>query len=599
MDQQAATSYLALPNVPAVGDVIAEKYRVEGILGVGGMGVVLDARHLQLGQTVAIKVLSVGKDRQQDAVDRFLREGRAAAALTCDHVVRIYDVGQLTTGIPYMVMERLRGRDLATVLSEFGAMSVEDAIEYIAQATIAISEAHEVGIVHRDLKPSNLFLTLRSDGSPCVKVLDFGISKYLTETDAQTLRGALTSTRQVMGSPAYMSPEQVRDAKTVDHRTDIWALGVTLYELLAHSPAFDADTLPAICAAIAADAPVPLRERRPEVPEPVAAIVSRCLEKSPALRYGSARELLTALRTWQGKAVEHAPLREDRPEQAFVDVFGAAISRDRESRVSAASPRHTAESSDGTLVSGRAQTGLRLHTKDGAPDPASAKPRPRDTVSSGTEDADAHRLPPGAASLTTGRITAAVRGSGEVPDRPRRSVSIRSYAFGLSSAVLFLVGATTLWFFTRATHTVRGEGSTPALTQPEQIPTAESAHFTLHVESEPSAATVLDGDSVLGVTPLSIELERTLVRQAAKQLLIRKFGFVDARIRQEDSASAVHLKVSLAKAPNDSLTTQAPPTPSVAPPIPRIAATAVKPAKVPASKDSSPAATAPQIRMMR
>lgn len=607
MDQYPAMPHLALPDVPTLGDVIAEKYRVEGILGVGGMGVVLDARHLQLGQSVAIKVLSIGKDRQQDAVDRFLREGRAAAALTCDHVVRIYDVGQLTTGIPYMVMERLRGKDLSTLLTEFGSMSVEDAVEYIAQATIAISEAHEVGIIHRDLKPSNLFLTLRSDGSPCIKVLDFGISKYLTETDAQTLRGDLTSTRQVMGSPAYMSPEQVRDAKTVDHRTDIWALGVTLYELLTHCPAFDADTLPAICAAIAADTPVPMRQRRPDVPEPVAAIVSRCLEKPPALRYGSAREMLVALRSWQGKPVERAPLRSDRPGVPFADAFDAAILRDRKSRAGAsvASPSHEAmEPSGGTLVSGRPQTGFRLDTQDHALDPASLQRLSPNAARSGAAELDTSRLPPGAASLTTGRITAAVRGSGEVSDGPRRAVGTRTYTIGLSSAALFLVGATTLWFFNRAADPQRGVGSATPLMQPEQSSASLPARFTLHIESEPSVATVLEGDTVLGVTPLSVDLDRTLLRQAAKQLVIRKPGFADARIRQEDSMSDVRVNVSLAKAP-DSTTALAPtamPMPSIAPQVPRHPGKAVKsmhPVNPAASKDSSTAVAAPQIRTMR
>src|SRR5450432_1217100 len=176
---QNTAEFEGAPQVPAIGDVIAQKYRVSSIVGTGGMGVVLAATHLELGQSVAIKVLTIPEDetRRDEARERFLREGRATAALVSDHVVRVYDVGTLDTGAPFMVMELLRGRDLAVTLQQNGALPIEHAADYVRQAADAIACAHAQGIVHRDLKPSNLFLTQRSDGTPLVKVLDFGISK--------------------------------------------------------------------------------------------------------------------------------------------------------------------------------------------------------------------------------------------------------------------------------------------------------------------------------------------------------------------------------------------------------------------------------------
>jgi serine/threonine protein kinase len=282
---------------PEPGEIIADKYRVESLVGAGGMGVVVAARHLQLGQRVAIKLLRLNTlepDRQIEACARFLREGQAAAGLSSDHVVRIHDVGTLDTGEPFMVMELLRGEDLAQLIERQGPAPYAAAVDYILQACHAVGEAHSSGIVHRDLKPSNLFVSTRSDGRATVKVLDFGISKTKSRRE-DAFDGNLTDTRSVVGSPYYMSPEQVRDAKRVDERTDIWALGMILYELLVGEPAFNGDTLPAICAAIAADPPRPLRASRPDVPEDLELVVMKCLAKNPDDRYRSVEELVRAL----------------------------------------------------------------------------------------------------------------------------------------------------------------------------------------------------------------------------------------------------------------------------------------------------------------
>ncbi|MEO7033380.1 MAG: serine/threonine-protein kinase [Polyangiaceae bacterium] len=288
---------------PAIGDVISDKYRIDSVLGIGGMGKVFGATHLGLGQKVAIKVLTVEPDdtRRDEAQERFLREGRATAALVSDHVVRIYDVGTLASGAPFMVMEHLRGQDLAQLIQRTGPLSVELAADCVRQAASAIAAAHAQGIVHRDLKPSNLFLTQRSDGSPLIKVLDFGISKNM-QAELEPLSASLTATRSVLGTPFYMSPEQVRDAKKVDFRTDIWALGLILHEALTGSPAFEGTTLPGVCAAIAADPPAALRLIRPEVPVELEAIVLKCLEKDSLRRFQTAAALVDRLGPWTGRA---------------------------------------------------------------------------------------------------------------------------------------------------------------------------------------------------------------------------------------------------------------------------------------------------------
>jgi serine/threonine-protein kinase len=285
-----------MPEVVAApvreGDVLAAKYRVDRILGAGGMGVVVAATHLQLGQRVALKFLvSNGIDEQAGA--RFLREARAIVRLRSEHVVRVLDTGTLESGLPYIVMELLEGRDLAQESSARGPVPVVEAVDWVLQACEGIAEAHSVGIVHRDLKPANLFLTHRADHSPLIKVLDFGIAKVLDMQRAPDY--ALTKTATLMGSPHYMSPEQIRNAKSVDQRADIWALGIVLYELLCGSAPFSATTAPALLAQIVADPPRPLRPQRPDVPRGLEAVINRCLEKEPVRRFASVSELAREL----------------------------------------------------------------------------------------------------------------------------------------------------------------------------------------------------------------------------------------------------------------------------------------------------------------
>ena len=276
------------------GDLIAGKYAVERVLGDGGMGVVVAARHLELGERVALKFLLPEALKNPEACLRFVREARAAARIKGEHVARVLDVGTREDGMPFIVMEYLEGHDLGRIVETRGPLAVSDAVHYVLQACEAVAEAHALGIVHRDLKPANLFLTTSPDGSPLVKVLDFGISKS-PSVFARTLSPSITTVNASMGTPQYMSPEQARDAGKVDARSDVWALGAILYELLAGKPAFDADSVPALVMMIATEEPPALENLRADVPAPLVASVRRCLQKKRDERFADIAELAWAL----------------------------------------------------------------------------------------------------------------------------------------------------------------------------------------------------------------------------------------------------------------------------------------------------------------
>ena len=274
-----------------VGRVLAGKYRVDRVLGVGGMGVVVAATHLQLDQQVALKFIRREALMNLEIIGRFEREARAAVRLKSEHVARIIDVGRLETGSPYIVMEYLEGKDLAALLEQYGTLVVSMACDVIIQACDAIAEAHSLGIVHRDLKPGNLFLANTSHGQQIVKVLDFGISKCHAPAGDPNM----TRTQAVMGSPGYMSPEQMRSTKNVDGRSDVWSLGVILYELVAGRLPFQAETFTALCLKIAMDPLPPLPALPVALPPGFAAVIERALEKDPVRRHQSAIELAQAL----------------------------------------------------------------------------------------------------------------------------------------------------------------------------------------------------------------------------------------------------------------------------------------------------------------
>jgi serine/threonine-protein kinase len=281
-------------GIPRVGEIFAEKYRIESVLGLGGMGIVLAATHIHLEERVAIKLLLPAIAENPEYVARFLREGRAAIKIRSEHVGRMIDVGKPAVGSPYLVMEHLVGRDLAGVLEERGPLPVAIAVDYLLQAGEALAEAHAMGTIHRDLKPGNLFLTTRADGSECVKVLDFGISK-VADGITPSADYSMTKSTTLMGSPLYMSPEQLRSLRSVDQRTDIWALGVILFEMLVGSPPFEGDTLPDLSVKIIVTEPPLLRSKRPDAPAALEAIISRCLEKEVTKRVTDVAELASLL----------------------------------------------------------------------------------------------------------------------------------------------------------------------------------------------------------------------------------------------------------------------------------------------------------------
>jgi serine/threonine-protein kinase len=275
---------------PPPGTVIGGRYRVDHVLGHGGMGVVVAATHLELHQRVAIKVLLPTTAKSAEANTRFLREGRAAARLTSPYAAKVFDNGRLPSGEPYLVMELLSGRDLRTHLASVRRVPLALAVEWVLQAAHALGEAHRLHVIHRDVKPANLFLTETSAGS-VIKVVDFGVSKQVDDRDSD-----LTNTATVLGTPRYMAPEQMRSARLADERCDVWSLGVVLYELTTGESPFRGDTVTALCFDVMERTPVPPSHHDPTLPPAFDACVARCLAKDPDDRYPSMDALTAALR---------------------------------------------------------------------------------------------------------------------------------------------------------------------------------------------------------------------------------------------------------------------------------------------------------------
>jgi serine/threonine protein kinase len=278
-------------RLPEIGRVVAGKYRIERLIGRGGMGAVFAARHEVLGNRVALKWMPRSDVSAPSSLTRFFNEARAVAALESDHVARVLDVGELEGGA-FIALELLEGADLEQVLSERGPLPVHDVVDWVLQGLEALAEAHSLGIVHRDLKPANLFCAKRRDGSTVVKVLDFGISKQNRLTTASP---SITTTMAILGSPAYMAPEQLRDAKTIDRRADIWAMGVVLYELLAGRTPFVAQNFAELFLAIFEHSPPPLHTFRRDLPAGLEEVVMRCLSRDAAARFQDVAELALAL----------------------------------------------------------------------------------------------------------------------------------------------------------------------------------------------------------------------------------------------------------------------------------------------------------------
>jgi serine/threonine-protein kinase len=529
--------------VPAVGEVIAQKYRVESVVGAGGMGVVVAARHLQLGQVVAIKLLTLppDEDRRDEAIARFLNEAQAAAKLQGDHVVRIYDVGQLENGLPFMVMELLAGTDLGSVLDERGALPEREAVDLVLQACAGVAEAHRMGIVHRDLKPSNLFVTTRSDGLPLLKVLDFGISKQLTDPHSGEAAPTFTNTRTLMGSPNYMSPEQIRDARRVDGRTDVWALGIILQELVTDAPVFRGESFPGICAAIVADPPMPVRTMAPDVSPTLEAVIARCLEKDPQRRFQSIAELVSAL--------------------ASLGARSSPATGSSKPLIYSSSPRIIVEPASAPPDNAPAHDAQTV----------SVTPAPDATLES------ARLGKPGSTLSALSSPDSRVEVLTSLPTRRRG----RRWALGAGVVALGAAGAL-LWFWSLREPATTTQATTPSA-QPSQVAPSEAAPFTLSLESEPPGAAVMEGQTRLGTTPFSVTL--TLPASSGPRVFVlEKAGYEPYVVQQGAAKGEVRVRAVLAARPSA-------PAPSAETPAARPAPPPKRP--LPRREPKTPPANAP------
>jgi serine/threonine-protein kinase len=343
------------------------------------MGVVVAAWHLELEQRVAVKFLHPLALERDDTAERFRREARSAAKIRSEHVARVIDVGIMDGGVPYMVMEYLEGHDVSEEMAKVGMLPIADAVDFILQAIEALAEAHAAGIVHRDLKPANLFIATRPDGTRIVKVLDFGISKSLFGGSVAEL--SLTRTSVLIGSPLYMSPEQMRSAKDVDTRTDIWSLGVILYEMITGRSPYTGDSIPALCASLLSDVPASMQTLRSDVPLELEDTIMRCLTKDREQRFGTVSELARALAAFGSSSSQ---LHVDRASRVLGVTDVAAFSISSGGRASDASGNYRASDASGGQRASDARSGQRSSDASArAPDRAANGQTPvRGTVDS-------------------------------------------------------------------------------------------------------------------------------------------------------------------------------------------------------------------------
>jgi serine/threonine-protein kinase len=452
-----------------IGETLAGKYTVERVLGVGGMGVVVAAKHIHLGERVAIKFLLPHALARPDVVKRFMQEGQAAAKMKSEHIARVRDVGTLDSGAPYLVMEYLDGEDLGAVLRVKRTLPVDVAVGYILQACEALADAHAAGVIHRDLKPGNLFLTRKNDGSSVIKIIDFGISKVGVTGDGLPPigNGEMTETAMMMGSPLYMAPEQMASARDVDGRSDIWSLGIILHTLLTGDPPFKAASVMQVYELIIAGAP-PLRNALPGAPEGLEKILLKCLQKQRKDRYDNVADLAAAL-------VEFGPI-------------GARDSAERTARIQAVNRPKGSEPPPADLVTSEVAVAATL-AHDG--DSVKRDP-PRAELRSGPSDAslsDPRRLPIDP-NLSQGPWD---RGSVE-PARKRPSRVV--LAVGGAGAVVVAVGVFALL---RGDHTTGSPLPTAAESAVASSPLVASASPSIpsHDPLVPSVVPAPSGTSLV------------------------------------------------------------------------------------------------------
>jgi serine/threonine protein kinase len=561
MNVYAPESNTFSPDDYAVGHVISGRFRVEHVIGVGSMGIVLAARHLELDERVAIKFIRAEMQQVPGVLSRFAREAKAAVSIKSEHVAQVFDVGTDEGIGPYIVMEYLEGRDLCAVLELEGRMPIRRAVHYVMQACEALAVAHSAGITHRDIKPENLFLTRQGDLER-LKLLDFGISKAtLTGT---VFGDELSSTDNscLLGTPLYMSPEQIRSTSEVDHRADIWSLGAVLYELITARSAFVADSVRQVWTRILETSPTPVAAYCPDCPPSLQAVIDRCLEKDPARRFQNVAELAVAL-------LPFAPSRARLYAQRASSILGTTS----DSILPSPMPSPQPVSTSVPIAVGR-----------------SSRPR-----------ASSQALPSNAyLALPISDISAPPvfnpRSSQAFAD-PSRSQLVAAMAVAGLLGALFMV-----WFGSRrieptgsridpigvsASNPWPGGEPIRPVQEPEELLTSR----TVLIESQPSGALVNVGGQVLGVTPLS-----TLLPVGTQQLSISKPGYVtEQAFVQLDTAprgaKAVRTRVVLQEGPVESASA-APPVTRPAPPpkIVRPAARRAPPRRPDAPRDEAAAA---------
>ena len=282
-----------------IGTILDDKYEISGLIGEGGMGSVWEAKHTATGRRCAVKVIiSEELTQNQQVVSRFQREARAAGAIDTQYITQVLDAGvDRHTGHPFLVMEYMDGEDLHHLLKRLEPVSPDLALRVIAQACLGLQKAHEETVVHRDIKPHNLFLAKRDAGEVVIKILDFGIAKVKMEEQQSTESAGLTKEGSLLGSPLYVSPEQARGKKEIDHRTDIWSLGAVLYQMLAgRTPYQHATALGELILMICTEPPPPIQDHAGWVAPEIAEIVHHCLQFEQADRYQTAQELFEAIR---------------------------------------------------------------------------------------------------------------------------------------------------------------------------------------------------------------------------------------------------------------------------------------------------------------
>lgn len=414
---------------PLLGSIIGEKYRIVRYLAEGGMGKVYEAVHVVVMRRFALKFLHPALALRRDALARFKQEATAAGSLENEHIAAVIDFGITPSSSPYLVMEYLEGLDLGMLLESEGPLSIERACDLTMQACVGIEKAHARGIIHRDLKPSNLFVTRRGDGTDLLKVMDFGVAKLL-ESEANS---TVTRTGSIIGTPAYMSPEQARGEVLIDHRADLHALGVILYELLSGRTPHPGDSSNAIIHHLATQRALPLVMEGREFPPALVALVERALALNPDDRFASADELAQELkrfaqtRVWPALiSAEPAPRISSSPQMEATLLARSALG--------STEPALTRDLSLGALRSfwrsralllglgGAAlATGLVVFLATRAQVPESSRGHARDSAAGSTEEAAVPAPIPAEAPAVPRTFAATDRAHGDLP--ADRSVS--------------------------------------------------------------------------------------------------------------------------------------------------------------------------------